>query len=55
MFIQLSTVMRRGDIIKLTIVIFVGIIAFAGLYREYQKTEREYEGRYTKIIEQGRT
>lgn len=41
--LKLSYVMRKGDWVKLGVLLVVGIIAISSLYREYQKTTAEYE------------
>ena len=43
MSIQLSMVMRKGDWIKLFIIVAVGYIAITKLYVDYQTTIKEYE------------
>jgi hypothetical protein len=40
---QLSYVMRRGDWIKLAIIVLVGTFAVTKLYTEYQTTIAQYE------------
>ncbi len=42
MSIRISYVMKKSDWIKLVILILVGGIAISGLYREYKKTNEEF-------------
>ncbi len=52
--IRISYVMRKSDWIKLAILIVVGAVAITGLYREYLKTNQEFNNAIASIQIEGR-
>ncbi len=54
MSIRISYVMKKSDWVKLAILIVVGAVAITGLYREYLKTNQEFDNAVASLQTEGR-